>query len=62
MCRKYEYNNIVGMVRLIDPKAFISVSSATGVYGEGFDEVRTGLKLKHGKKGVSKKENQEEKI
>ena len=56
MCRKYEYNNIVGMVKLIDPKAFISVSSANGVYGEGFDEVKTGISLKHSKKHVSKKE------
>ena len=56
MCRKYEYNNIVGMVKLIDPKAFISVSSANGVYGEGFDEVKTGISLKHSKKHVSEKE------
>ena len=56
MCRKYEYNNIVSMVKLLDPKAFISVSSASGVYGEGFDEVKTGISLKHSKKHDTKKE------
>ena len=57
MCRKYEYNNIVGMVKMIDPKAFISVSSANGVYGEGFDEVKTGISIKHSKKHDSKKKS-----
>lgn len=56
MCRKHEYNNIVGMVKMVDPKAFISVSSASGVYGEGFDEVRTGIKLRNSKKDISKTE------
>ena len=56
MCRKHEYNNIVGMVKMVDPKAFISVSSASGVYGEGFDEVRTGIKLRKSKKEKSKTE------
>ncbi len=56
MCRKHEYNNIVGMVKMVDPKAFISVSSASGVYGEGFDEVRTGIKLRKSKKDISKTE------
>lgn len=58
MCRKHEYNNIVGMVKMIDPKAFISVTSASGVYGEGFDELKTGLKHKHTKKDIEKKEIQ----
>ena len=56
MCSKHEYNNIVGMVKMVDPKAFISVSSASGVYGEGFDEVRTGIKLRKSKKDISKTE------
>lgn len=56
MYRKHEYNNIVGMVKMVDPKAFISVSSASGVYGEGFDEVRTGIKLRKSKKDISKTE------
>ena len=56
MCRKHEYNNIVGLVKMVDPKAFISVSSASGVYGEGFDEVRTGIKLRKSKKDISKTE------
>lgn len=33
-------------IKEIDPKAFMSVSSANNVYGEGFDEIKTGLKKK----------------
>lgn len=31
-------------IKEIDPRAFMSVSSANNVYGEGFDEIKTGLK------------------
>lgn len=30
-------------IKNIDPKAFVSVSSASGVYGEGFEEMKTGI-------------------
>ena len=33
-------------IKSIDKKAFISVSTAMIVYGEGFEEVKTGLKKK----------------
>lgn len=33
-------------IKEIDPKAFMSVSSANNVYGEGFEEIKTGLKKK----------------
>lgn len=51
--RKHQMNDVINEVRSIDKKAFISVSSASSVYGEGFEEIKTGLKLK-------KKENQEQ--
>jgi len=54
VCRKYELHSITEAVKEIDPKAFVSVSSATGVYGEGFEEMKTGLKLKGGKKNDKK--------
>ena len=41
-----ELHNVTAAVKEIDPKAFVSVSSATGVYGEGFEEIKTGLKRK----------------
>jgi len=46
IARKNQMNEIVNEVKNIDKKAFISVSTTMSVYGEGFEEVKTGLKLK----------------
>ena len=35
------------VIKEVDPKAFMSVSSTNNVYGEGFDEIKAGLKLKN---------------
>ena len=43
-------NVIINEVRSIDTGAFISVSSAMGVFGEGFEEVKSGVKLKRNDK------------
>ena len=40
----------MGAGNKIDPTAFVTVSSASTVYGEGFDEMKTGLNLKLKKK------------
>ena len=37
---------VLSLVKEIDPRAFVTVSSASTVYGEGFDEMKTGLKLR----------------
>ena len=42
--RKYQMNEVIREIKSIDPKAFISVSTAMSVYGEGFEEVKTGFK------------------
>lgn len=34
------------VIKEVDPRAFMSVSSTNNVYGEGFEEMKTGLKLK----------------
>lgn len=34
------------VIKEVDPKAFMSVSSTNNVYGEGFEEMKTGFKLK----------------
>lgn len=34
------------VIKEVDPKAFMSVSSTNNVYGEGFEEMKTGIKLK----------------
>ncbi len=46
VARKTEMNGILNEIRNIDRKAFISVSSAMSVFGEGFEEVKSGVKIK----------------
>ena len=50
MVRKPELHTITKVVKDIDPKAFVTVASASTVYGEGFDEMKTGIKLNLKKK------------
>lgn len=38
--RKTEKNAVLSMIKAIDPKAFISVGSVNGVYGEGFEMIK----------------------
>lgn len=38
-----ELNELVKHIHAIDPRAFMSVSSINNVYGEGFEEVKSGL-------------------
>lgn len=46
VARKYQMNGVVNEIKNIDKKAFISVSTAMSVYGEGFEEVKTGIRIK----------------
>ena len=46
IARKHQMNEVVNEIKHIDKHAFISISTAMSVYGEGFEEVKTGLKLK----------------
>lgn len=39
--------NLTKVIKEVDPKAFMSVSSTNNVYGEGFEEIKTGIKRKH---------------
>ena len=41
VCRKNETTRIYRIIKEIDPQAFITVGSVMGVYGEGFDNLRT---------------------
>ena len=47
--RKHQMNEVIKEVKEIDPKAFVSVSTAMSVFGEGFEEVKTGIKKKTNK-------------
>ena len=42
--RKSDLNAFLKYINAIDPNAFISVTSVTGVYGKGFDKFKTGSK------------------
>lgn len=44
--RKHQMQEVINEIKRIDKDAFVSVSSANSVYGEGFEEIKTGLKLK----------------
>ena len=46
VARKFQMNEVVNEIKAIDKNAFISVSTAMSVFGEGFEEVKTGLKIK----------------
>jgi uncharacterized membrane-anchored protein YitT (DUF2179 family) len=47
--RKQQMNEVIREIKSIDSKAFISVSTAMSVFGEGFEEVKTGLKIRKNK-------------
>ena len=42
--RRSDLNAFLKYINAIDPNAFISVTSVTGVYGKGFDKFKTGSK------------------
>ena len=50
VARKYQMNEVINEIKEIDKSAFISVSTAMSVYGEGFEEIKTGIKMKKSKK------------
>ena len=45
-----ELPSLTKVIKRIDPRAFMSVSSANNVYGEGFEEIKTGISKKSLKK------------
>lgn len=49
LIRKTELADVTQAVKEIDHGAFMSVSQASSVYGEGFDEMKTGLPSKKNK-------------
>ena len=46
LARKSQLHEITKAVKGVDPKAFMSVSPASDVYGEGFEEIKTGIDRK----------------
>ncbi len=64
IARKYQLSQITAAIKAVDNKAFISVCSAVGVYGEGFEQVKAKPRkenrggIKNFFKGEDKKEIQ----
>ncbi len=46
VARKSQMPELSKAIKQIDDKAFVSVSPASSVYGEGFDELKTGIEKK----------------
>lgn len=44
--RRSELSQLVQAVKEVDPRAFVTVVPANSVYGEGFGEMKTGIKIK----------------
>jgi len=45
-----ELPSLTKVIKETDPKAFMSISPTNNVYGEGFEEIKTGVKVKRSKK------------
>ena len=41
MVRKFEANDVYRVIKEIDPDAFISTASVMGVFGKGFERIRS---------------------
>ena len=41
--RKKQLFEVTKLIKSVDPKAFVSVSQASSVYGEGFEEIKVGI-------------------
>lgn len=45
-----ELPSLTRVIKEVDPRAFMSISPTNSVYGEGFEEIKTGVSLKKKKK------------
>ena len=45
-----ELPSLTRVIKVVDPRAFMSISPTNNVYGEGFEEIKTGVSLKKKKK------------
>lgn len=49
LVRRSEMPQITDKIKKVDPRAFVAVTPVSSVYGEGFEEIKTSLKLKRKK-------------
>lgn len=48
--RRSEMSLLTGKIKSVDPRAFVVVTPVRDVYGEGFEEIKTGIKIKKNRK------------
>lgn len=46
LVRRSEMSLVTNKIKRVDPKAFVAVTPVKDVYGEGFEEIKTGIKIK----------------
>lgn len=46
LVRRTEMGRITSKIKEVDPKAFVTVTPVSSVYGEGFEQIKNGLKRK----------------
>lgn len=46
LVRRSEMNELTDRIKKVDPKAFVAVTPVSSVYGEGFEEIKSGFRLK----------------
>lgn len=51
LCRRNEMSLVTSQIKKVDPRAFVTVTPVKDVYGEGFEEIKTGIKFKKIAKG-----------
>ena len=47
-----QLSELTRVIKDLDPRAFMSISPTNNVYGEGFEEIKTGVKIKKKKNGT----------
>ena len=57
LAKKTESVLIFRLIKMIDPRAFVSQSSVIGVYGEGFDQIKVKVKEEKEKKKIENNED-----
>jgi len=56
--RRSEMSMLTDKIKEVDPKAFVTVAPVNSVFGEGFEEIKNGLKLKKRTNEVAKNDQQ----
>lgn len=56
LMRKKELGTITKHIKQVDPHAFLSVSQASSVYGEGFEEIKTGIEKQKNKQNAMERQ------